>query len=157
MNKILTLVALFIVVSLGFVASSQASPMAQNGLKTFDTSKLIGLTVKARDGVQLGQIFDLVADSNGHLDFAIVTQPSTSPEDGLPDRLVVVPFGTLMISQAKSNNMGVIFTENKEKFYEGPDLGNENLSNLNQAASVDRHYGIQPYWTAATGKAACRK
>ena len=157
MNKILALVALSVIFNLGFAASSQASPMAQNGLKTYDTSNLIGLTVKARDGVQLGQIFDLVVDSRGHVDFAIVNQPSPSPEDGLPDRLVVVPFGTLMISKAKSNNIRVVFSENKEKFYEGPDWGNENLSNLKQAASVDRYYGIQPYWTAATGKAACRK
>lgn len=108
--------------------------------------------MKARDGVQLGQIFDLVVDSHGRVDFAIVNQPSPSPEDGLPGRLVVVPFGTLTIAKAKTHKIRVVFNEDKEKFYEVPDWGNENLADLKQAASVDRYYGIQPSWTE-TGKA----
>ena len=156
MNKLFSMILVLFALSLVAAPSSQASSMAQNGLRTYDTTKLIGVTVKARHGVQLGQIFDLVVDSRGHVDFAIVNQPSLSPEDGLPDRLVVVPFGTLMISKAKSDNIRVVFSENKEKFYEGPDWGTENLSDLKQAASVDRYYGVQPYWTAAGG-ASCHK
>jgi len=63
---------------------------------------------------------------------------------------VVVPFSTLMISKGpkgQSNTISVVFKADKEKFYEGPNLGDENLSDLKQAGSVDRYYGIEPYWT----------
>ncbi len=144
MNRILSFIAVFSILSLGFAASSQANSMAQRGFTTYDTTKLIGLTVKARDGVQLGQIFDLVVDSNGHVDFAIVSQPGFEQFWG---RLVVVPFNTLTISKGKAGKISVVFNADKEKFYEGPDWGNQNLANPKQAAAVDRYYGIQPYWT----------
>ncbi len=150
MNKVLFVISVFSILSLVSVGGSQASSMAQKGFTTYDTTNLIGLTVKARDGIQLGQIFDLVVDSNGHLDFAIVSQPGF---EEFPGRLVVVPFRTLMISRGKSDKISVVFNADKEKFYEGPDWGYENLSNMRQAASVDRYYGIQPYWSEATGKA----
>jgi len=139
------------ILSLGFVASSQANSMARRGFTTYDATKLIGLTVKARDGVQLGRIFNLMVDSNGHVDFAIVGQPGV--EDS-PGRLVVVPFSTLMISKGKSDKISVVFNADKEKFYEGPDWSDINLSNPKQAASVDRYYGIQPYWTRTARKQA---
>ena len=144
MNRYLLMAPILLVLGLGLAVSSQANPMAQSGLTTYDTSKLIGLTVKARDGVKLGQIFDLVADSSGHLDFALVSQPGF---EEFPGRVVVVPFGALKISKGGDHKTHVVFNEDKEKFYEGPDYGTENLSNLKQAASVDYYYGIQPSWT----------
>lgn len=144
MNRVLSLIAVVLILSLGFVAGSQANSMTQRGFTTYDTTKLIGLTVKARDGVQLGQIFDLVVDSNGHVDFVIVSQPGFEESWG---RLVVVPFSMLTISKAQSGKTSVVFNADKEKFYEGPDWGNENLANPKQAAAVDRYYGVQPYWT----------
>ncbi len=150
MNRILSIAAVVLILSLGFVAGSQANSMAQRGFTTYDTTNLVGLTVKARDGVELGQIFDLVVDSNGHLDFAIVSEPGF---EEFPGRLVVVPFSTLTISKVRSDKISVVFNGDKEKFYEGPDWGNEKLSDPKQAASVDRYYGIQPYWTGAAGKA----
>ena len=144
MNKSLLFTAVLFVLSFGFAVSSHANSMAQNELKTYDTTKLIGLTVKSRDGAGLGQIFDLVVDSRGHVDFAIVNQAGFEEFEG---RTVVVPFTTLTISKTKSNDIRVVFNEDKEKFYEGPDWGYENLANPKQAASVDRFYGIQPYWT----------
>ena len=154
MSRILSIITVLLILSLGFVAGSQASSIAQSGFTTYDTTKLIGLTVKARDGVQLGQIFDLVVDSRGHVDFAIVTQQAIEEYWG---RLVVVPFSMLTISKAQSGKMSVVFNAGKEKFYEGPDWGYENLANPKQAASVDRYYGIQPYWTEGSGKAGCHK
>jgi hypothetical protein len=154
MNRILSIIAVLSILSLGFVASSQANSMARSGFTTYDTTKLIGLTVRARDGVELGQIFDLVVDSRGHVDFAIVTQQAIEEFWG---RLVVVPLSILTISKAQSDKISVVFNADKEKFYEGPDWGYENLSNLKQAASVDRYYGVRPYWTEAAGKAGCHE
>lgn len=151
MNRMLLVIAVLSILSLGLAAGSQANSMAQSGFTAYNTKDLIGLTVKARDGVQLGRIFDLMVDSNGHVDFAIVGQPGV--EDS-PGRLVVVPYRTLMISKGKSDKINVVFNADKEKFYEGPDWSDINLSNPKQAASVDRYYGIQPYWTRTTEKQA---
>ena len=151
MNRVLAVIAVLSILCLGYVGGSQAKSMAQRGFTTYETTHLVGLTVKARDGVQLGRIFDLVVDSNGHVDFAIVGQPGV--EDS-PGRLVVVPFSTLMISKENSYKISVVFNADKEKFYEGPDWGYEKLSDPKQAASVDRYYGIQPYWTRTARKQA---
>jgi ribosomal 30S subunit maturation factor RimM len=149
MKKILSMIAVLSTLSLVLVTGSQANPMGQSGFTTYDTTKLIGLTVKARDGVPLGQIFDFVVDSRGHIDFAIVNQFGSYD---FPGRAVVVPFSLLMISKAKPDEISVVFNADKEKFYEGPDWGYENLANAKQAASVDRYYGIQPYWTKRAEK-----
>ena len=151
MNRILSIIAVVSILSLGFVVGTQAKSMAQRGFTTYETTHLVGLTVKARDGMQLGQITNLLADSNGHLDFAIVDVPGFEELGG---RDVIIPFSTLMISKGKSDKVSVVFNGDKEKFYEGPDWGSEHLSNPKQAASVDRYYGIQPYWTGAAGKQA---
>ncbi len=154
MKKMLSVITVFSILTFGLTASSQANSIAQSGFTTYHTTKLIGLTVKARDGVQLGQIIDLVVDSHGHVDFAIVNQPGFEEFTG---GLVVVPFSTLTISKAKSGHIRVAFNENKEKFYEGPEWGYKNLNDLKQAASIDRYYGIQPYWTEEAGKAISHK
>ncbi len=154
MKRILSAIAVFSMLSLGFVTGLLANPVTQSGFTTYETAKLIGLTVKARDGVQLGRIFDLVVDPHGHIDFAIVSQFGS---DNFPGRTVVVPFSILMISREQSRKISVVFNADKKKFYEGPEWGNENLADLKQAASVNRYYGIQPYWTEASEKTGCHE
>ena len=144
MNKLLTVLTVFFVLSLGFVTGSQAKSMGLSGLMTYDTTKLIGLTVKSPDGVTLGQIFDLVVDSEGHVDFAIVSQPGF---EEFPGRLVAVPFNSLMIWEGSSQQAHVVLNADKEKFYEAPNWGDKNLANRQEAASLDRYFGVQPYWT----------
>jgi len=143
MKRILSIIAVLSILSLGLAVGSRANSMVQSGFTSYRTTKLVGLMVKARDGVQLGQILDLVVDSHGHLDFAIINQPGFGQFSGA---LVVVPFGALTISKAKSGNILLVFNEDKEKFYEGPEWY-KNLADMKQATSVDKYYGIQPYWT----------
>ena len=151
MNKLLLVMTVLFVLSLGLATVSQARYMGQSGLTIYDSTKLIGLTVKSPDGVTLGQIFDLVVDSQGHVDFAIVSQPGF---EEFPGRLVAVPFSSLMISEGGSHQTRVVLDADKEKFYEAPNWGDKNLANREQAASLDRYFGVQPYWTEETGNAA---
>ncbi len=152
MNKMLAVIGVFFVLSLGFAAGSQARSMGQSGLTTYDTSKLEGVTVQSRDGVTLGRILDLVVDSQGHVDFAIVSQPGF---EEFPGRLVAVPFSSLRISKGGSAPTLAVLNADKEKFYEAPSWGERNLDNRQQAASLDRHFGVSPYWTE-TGEAVGR-
>ena len=151
MNKRLISLTVFFVMSFGFAAGSQARSMGQSGLTIYDTTKLVGLMVKSPDGVTLGQIFDLVIDSQGHVDFAIVGQSGFEEFGG---RLVAVPFSSLNISKGKSQETQVVLKADKEKFYEAPSWGDKNLADRQQAASLDRYFGVQPYWTEETGKSA---
>jgi hypothetical protein len=151
MNKLLVGISVFFVMSLGFAAGSQARSMGQSGLTIYDSSRLIGLKVKSPDGVTLGRIFDLVVDSQGHVDFAIVSQPGF---EEFPGRLVPVPFSSLEISKGKSQETHVVLNAGKEKFYEAPSWGDKNLANRHQDATLDRYFGVRPYWTEETGKTA---
>ena len=155
MNKLVVMIAVVFVLSLGFAASSQAKSMGQRGLTIYDSFNLVGQTVKSPDGVELGRIFDLVVDSQGHVDFAIVSQPGLKddPED-FAGRLVAVPFSSLKISEGRSRQIHVVLNADKEKFYEAPNWGQENLANRQEAASLDRYFGVRPYWTEANGKVA---
>jgi sporulation protein YlmC with PRC-barrel domain len=153
MNKLFPVIGVFFVLSLGFVTGSQGRSMGQSGLTIYDTSKLIGVTVQSRDGVTLGQVFDLVVDSQGHVDFAIVSQPGFVE---FPGRLIAVPFSSLRISKGESAPTLAVLKADKEKFYEAPSWGHRNLADRQQAASLDRYFGVSPYWTEETGKAVGR-
>ncbi len=144
MNKLFWAITGLIVLSLGFAPVLQAKSMGQSALTEYDTTKVFGVMVKARDGVELGRIFDLVVDSRAHVDFAIISQPGL---EEFPGRLVAVPFGALKFSQGKSQEIQAVLKSDKEKFYEAPEWGDKNLSDRQQAASLDRYFGVRPYWT----------
>jgi sporulation protein YlmC with PRC-barrel domain len=143
MNRILYVLSAFLLLSLG-LAGCQPSSEAQKGFPGYQTTELMGHTVMDREGVQLGQISDLVLDCNGQIDFALVNQLGSDP---FPARLVVVPFRALTISKGESNEIRVVFSVEKEKFYEGPEWGHENLADVRGVYSVYRYYGIQPSWS----------
>jgi len=153
MNKVVFALAIFSILSFGFVANSQAGSMAQKSVTIFDGSRLVGAMVKDRDGVELGRILDLVISSQGNVAFAIVNQvypPGT--DDYLAAHVVAVPFSTLTISKGKSRELQVVFNADKEKFYEAPDapssfFNSEGQVNLNKVAELDRYFGVEPYWT----------
>ncbi len=149
MNKILSILATVSILGLGLVTASHAKFMARSGFTTYDTLNLVGSTVKARDGVELGTIYDLVLDSNGRVDFAAVLPPYADEYTGGP---VVVPFSTLKITKANSPEVSVVFNADKQEFYRGPIFGSTNFDNPQEIAQVYRHYGVAPYWTGATGK-----
>jgi hypothetical protein len=139
--------AIFSILSFGFVANSHA-------VTIFDGTKLEGAMVKARDGVELGSIRDLVITSQGNVDFAIVDQvvPPDWGVDPWPGHIVAIPFSALKISKGKSQELRVVFNADKEKFYEAPEapssfFHNGGQVNLQTVTQLDRYFGVQPYWT----------
>jgi sporulation protein YlmC with PRC-barrel domain len=130
---------------LGFIAGcQQPSSVAQREFPGYQASELMGLSVKDRDGVPLGQISDLVLDCNGRIDFTIVNQPGS---DQFPARRVLVPFRSLMISREEPDTIRVVFNTEREKFHEGPEWDRENLADMNKIYSVYGHYGLAPAWS----------
>ena len=155
MNKLMLALAIFSILSLGSVANSHAAAMAQNGLTIFDGTNLVGAMVKARDGVQLGNIIDLVITSQGNVDFALVSQvlPQGAEASYGFEHIVAVPFSALTISKGKSQEPRVVFNADKEKFYDAPEASlsffrSGGQVNLQRVTELDRYFGVQPYWTA---------
>jgi len=147
MSKLMFALAIFSILSFGFVANSHA-------VTIFDGTKLEGAMVKARDGVELGSIRDLVITSQGNVDFAIVDQvvPPDWGIDPWPGHIVAIPFSALKISEGKSQELQVVFNADKEKFYEAPEapssfFHNGAQVNLQTVTQLDRYFGVQPYWT----------
>ncbi len=153
MNKFVIAVAIFSILSFGFVANSHADSMAKNGVEIFDGTKLIGAMVKDRDGVELGRIFDLVIGSKGEVEFAIVNQVNPPDwEDYWYGHVVAVPFSALTISEGKSQEPQVVFNADKEKFYEAPEAPSSFFHsggqvNSDEVAELNRYFGVQPYWS----------
>jgi len=160
MNKLILALAIFSILSFGVVANSPASSAAQNGVTIFDGTKLVGAMVKARDGVELGRIFDVVITSQGNVGFAIVSQVTPPDlEDPRPGHIVAVPFGALIISKGKSQELQVVFNGDKEKFYEASEASSSFFHsggqvNLQTVTTLDRYFGVQPYWTEG-GEMSC--
>ncbi len=154
MNRLVFALAIFSILSFGFVVNSHASSMTQNGIKIFDGTKLIGAMVKARDGVELGEIFDLIITSPGDVDFALVSEvppPGAEAYYGF-EHIVAVPFSALIISKGKSQELQVVFNANKELFFEAPEaplsfFNGGGQVDLQKVTELDRYFGVQPSWT----------
>jgi len=153
MNRLVFALAIFSILSFGFVANSHARSMAQNSVTIFDGTKLVGTMVRDRDGVELGRIFDLVISSQGNVAFAVVNQVyPPDADDYWAGHVVAVPFSTLTISKGKSQELQVVFNADKEKFYEAPEapssfFHSEGQVNRHKVVELDRYFGVQPYWT----------
>jgi len=147
MKKSMIVLAVFSILSFGLAAHSHALTM-------LDGTKLVGAMVKARDGVDLGRIFDVVIASEGDAGFAIVDQvvPPGAEGDLWGGHVVAVPFSALTISKGNSRGLRVVFNADKEKFYEAPDAPSVFFQNGGQVSpqeviQIDRYFGVEPYWT----------
>ena len=144
MNKAIAIFAFVFLLSLGFAADSHAgSSMAKMRLTEYGTTQLLGLGVNTPNGEELGRIFDLEIDPQGHITFALVVQNGF---EDFPGRVVAVPFSALTITKTKSQEIQVVLNVDKEKFYTAPNFSAKNLDNRKWAAEVYRFFGQQPYW-----------
>jgi len=116
-----------------------AGPSILQSLFTGNTDlKLIGATVRSKDGKEAARINDLIIDSkDGRVAFLVL--------DSIPGRIeqVAVPFSELSMS-------GNVFAFNttQEKLAAAPSFNESaDMGNREYAAGVYRFFGVQPYWT----------
>lgn len=119
---------------------SIAKPMAQNWSKAYDFNKIVGASVKNQQGEELGTIYDMVVDSQGHVPFAVLSHGGFW---GIDEKLVAVPFSSFNFDQ-----MGKDFVLNstKEKLDSAPSFKVSDISNKNWLEDVYRYFGQHPYW-----------
>ena len=145
MNKALTIFAIFSLLSLGLAADSHAgASMAKNRLTEYGSTRLVGSIVRTLDGEELGRIFDLEINSQGHVVTALILQNGF---DDFSGRLVAVPFSALTISEAKSQQVYVELNIPKEDFYTAPGFDSKDPDNRQWVNGLYRFLGQEPYWT----------
>jgi hypothetical protein len=145
MKKALGIFAVFFLLSLSLGGESHAGISAANsGFRAYGSKELVGSTVKALDGEELGRISDLEIDSQGHVVLALIL-PNGS--DGSLGKPVAVPFSALTVSGAKSRQIQVTLNAAKENFYAAPSFDPKDLDNPQWVAGLYRFFGQQPYWT----------
>jgi len=133
MNKALAIFAVFSLLSLSLVSDSYAgSSMDKSGFTEYGSRKLVGSIVKTLDGKELGRIFDLEIDSQGHAVLALILQNGF---DDFSGRLVAIPFSALTISKVKPQQIEVELNVPKENFYTAPSFGSRDLDNRQRVTS----------------------
>lgn len=147
MNKMLTILAVVSLLSLGFVGEPNAEGfMFQWGFTTSETIDLLGSPVNNPAGQMLGTISAFVADSQGQVAFAILWQGAL--EDINAGRYVAVPLSALSISEKEPAEVTVVLKMDKKTLGSAPSFDKtEDLNNAQWATSIYRYFGQTPYWT----------
>ncbi len=131
-TTVFAVLAVVALLAFGYTSSAHA---AINLYGPHQVSQFIGKDVKGINGETLGTIRDFVTDSNGNLQYALL---STSRE---PGRLVAVPFSALNFGpnmQYFSLNM------TPDQLANAPVFSLNDLSNPAWNQSVYRYYGVTP-------------
>ena len=152
MKRIITITVLVIAFGFGFVFTNAyaGGRMSKDRFRSFETSKLIGTMVKDPTGESVGTIRDFVLDSNGHIDFVILSHylddfnSEYIPYYPIPPETVAVPFSAITI-KPDEKIAALKFSGSKLDF--APTFAKSDLNNRKWAENDYRYYGLQPYWT----------
>jgi sporulation protein YlmC with PRC-barrel domain len=123
MERIITITTLILAFGLGFVLTNAyaSGGMSKDRFKSFETSMLIGTQVKDAKGTYVGTIQDFVFDSNGHIDFVILSHYFSDfnweyvpyyPVP-LPRETVAIPFSSITINHHNEKNAILKFSRSK--------------------------------------------
>ena len=146
MNRIITAVALVLVFGVGFAFSNAYAKgeMSKSPYRAYETDGLIGTPVQNPLGDVVGSIRDFVIDSNGHVEFVILSHDFYWEYVPRPPQTVVVPFSEMTVRPDKKVSV-LKFSAWKLDFV--PLFEKSEVSHRRWAESVYRYYGLQPYWT----------
>jgi sporulation protein YlmC with PRC-barrel domain len=152
MKRIITITALVLAFGFGFVYANAyaGTGLSKGRFRSFETSKLIGTIVKDPTGESVGKIRDFVLDSNGHIDFVILSHylydfnSEYVPYYPIPRETVAVPFSAITI---KPNEKIAALKFNGSELDFAPQFVMSDLNNRKWAENVYKYYGLQPYWT----------
>jgi len=147
MKKVLTLTAVFYVLTLSLlVASVYASePNSRGWDRSYQASEIIGLWVTNHEGKYLGKVQDLVLDPDGRVIFAIVGYSKFNWRL-IGENSRAVPFKALSYERNGKHPMFVTDIT-FEKFKSAPAFAKNDLMSRQRESEIFRYFGQQPYWT----------
>ncbi|MFB3885875.1 MAG: PRC-barrel domain-containing protein [Thermodesulfobacteriota bacterium] len=109
-------------------------PPMQEGDYRFTT--LLGASVQSKEGEHVARINDLVINRDGHVVYAVLD------DVGGMDKMVAAPFGAL----SKKGDRLFALDTTREKLASAPSFDWSDVTRLEFASDIYRHYGLQPYW-----------
>ena len=117
--------------------------------RLLSTSSIVGTDVKNTQGESLGDIKDLMINTNdGSISYCVL---SFGGFLGMGDKYFAVPFEAFTID---SNNETFVLNVSKEKLESAPGFDKDNWpSTASDSAYLDnafRHYGYEPTWRGRT-------
>jgi len=151
MSRIIIAAALVLVFGLGFVLANAyaTGEMSKSSYKAYDTNGLIGTRVENPLGEVVGSIQDFVIDSNGHVEFVIVSHDFYWEYVPRPSQTVVVPFSEMTVNPNKKISV-LKFSAWKLDF--APIFEKSEIGHRSWTESVYRYFGVHPYWTEGEHK-----
>ena len=153
MNKIsMAVLAVLLSIGLGTSAAYAGGHMGKSGLKSFDSSELIGVPVKNSQGGFLGLVNGVMVASDGEA-FAVVNHGDYDLY-GSGGVNTPVPIAALRISETKSGKEMVVLNTDTEHMDFAPYLDPMKTHNRQYVADIDEYFGVQPAWNE---RGACSK
>ena len=152
-TKIIIALAAVFVFGLGFaVAKSHAAQMmGKSGYTAYEVSNLIGAEVENPLGAPVGSIHDFVIDSNGHIDFVILSYNFPSEYAPVSPKMVAVPFNAIKVEPGRKI---AVLKFSGWKLELAPEFAKDDLNNHKWTENDFRYFGVQPYWTEGRHKAS---
>ncbi len=122
--------------------------------KEYSVDELQGTIVKNQQGERLGDIHDIIVDSEGRASFAVVALGAATwgvyPLGsewlwtlGVGDKMVAVPFASLNLAGEPG---GAVLNATRDQLESAPVYQAGRLSDTRWAESVYRFFGQQPTW-----------
>ncbi len=146
MRRIVTVAALALVLGLGFVLTyvyAATDVMSKSSYEASQTNELIGTRVENPLGEVVGTVQDFVIDSNGHVEFVIVSHDFYWQYVPRPSQNVVVPFSEMTVNPSKKTSV-LKFSAWRLDF--APLFEKGEMGHHSRSESVYRYYGLKPYW-----------
>ena len=146
MNRIISVVALVLVFGLGFAFANAYAEggMSKSWHRAYETNGLIGTRVENPLGETVGSIKDFVIDSNGHVDFVILTYDFPSEYTPVPPQTIAVPFDAITV---KPNRKVAVLKFSGWKLELAPKYAKSDINNRKWASDDFRYFGLRPPWT----------
>ena len=145
MRRIITAAALVLVSGLGFVltnACAATDGVLRSSYEAYQTNELIGTRVENPLGEVVGTVQDFVIDSNGHVEFVIVSHDFYWEYVPRPSQNVVVPFSEMTVNPSKKISV-LKFSAWRLDF--APLFEKGQMGHRSRSESVYRYYGLKPY------------
>jgi sporulation protein YlmC with PRC-barrel domain len=137
----LTLVFLFGFALIAATTADAAESMSKGYRRAYEAREIIGSPIRNDQGQYLGRIDDLVLDSNGRVDFAVLAEPGIL---GIRGKRMAVPFSALTYDPVKNH---LVLKISKERLETAPVFDSKNIADRRWTQDIYRFYGQQPYWT----------
>ncbi len=153
MNKVyMAVLVALLSFGLGISAAYAGSQTGKSGLKSFDSSDLIGVPVKNSQGRFLGLVNGIMVASDGEA-FAVVNHGDYDLY-GSGGVNTPVPIAALKISETKTGKEMIALNTDTEHMDFAPYLDPTKTNDRQYVADIDGYFGVQPAWNEG---GACSK